>query len=44
MLGGRIMEYERKAEPIGRELVRRLLPRRDPEAHKVRLEMGKKLT
>ena len=28
------MEYERKAEPIGRELVRRLLPRRDPEGHK----------
>lgn len=25
------MEYERKAEPIGRELVRRLLPRREPE-------------
>ena len=32
--GGRIMAYERKAEPIGRELVRRLLPRRDPEGHK----------
>ena len=28
------MAYERKAEPIGRELVRRLLPRRDPEGHK----------
>ena len=28
------MEYERKDEPIGRELVRRLLPRRDPEGHK----------
>ena len=28
------MEQERKAEPIGRELVRRLLPRRDPEGHK----------
>lgn len=28
------MEYERKAEPIGRELVRRLLPRREPEGHK----------
>ena len=28
------MEYERKAEAIGRELVRRLLPRRDPEGHK----------
>ena len=32
--GGRIMEQERKVEPIGRELVRRLLPRRDPEGHK----------
>ena len=28
------MEQERKVEPIGRELVRRLLPRRDPEGHK----------
>ena len=28
------MAYERKAEPIGRELVRRLLPRREPEGHK----------
>ena len=28
------MEQERKAEPIGRELVGRLLPRRDPEGHK----------
>lgn len=28
------MEYERKAEPIGQELVRRLLPRREPEGHK----------
>ena len=28
------MEQERKVEPIGGELVRRLLPRRDPEGHK----------
>lgn len=28
------MEQERKVEPIGREIVRRLLPRRDPEGHK----------
>ena len=28
------MEQERKVEPIGGELVRRLLPRRDPDGHK----------
>ena len=28
------MEQERKVEPIGGELVRRLLPRREPEGHK----------
>ncbi len=28
------MAYERKVEPIGRELVRRLLPHRSPEGHK----------